>query len=287
MATGIGESLRAARREHGRSLADAAAETRIRETYLAALEEEDFAALGGDVYVKGFLRSYAKFLGLDPEPLVESYRRDHEGFHELVPLAADPVQPMPRERQPGITVIVTAAGVLLLVLAFIGLLGGDGDDSEETVAPGPPSVEEDDDTSDAATPAEPPAGENSGGDVDSDPDSDDADPDDPADGAPDDDAVAEPPDGIEVVVSVADGESWMRVLVDGQHVLEGPQGGGFTQTFEGDDEVFLRLGDPSVVSLVVNGEEQDELGAPGIPVNLSCGEGETTCDVESDTEETA
>src|SRR5688572_20071792 len=78
MATGIGETLRTARRQQRVSLTDAAAETRVRESYLAALEEEDFAALGGDVYVKGFLRSYARFLRLDPEPLLAAYRAQHQ-----------------------------------------------------------------------------------------------------------------------------------------------------------------------------------------------------------------
>jgi cytoskeleton protein RodZ len=252
--------LRAARREHGRSLSDAAAETRIRETYLAALEEEDFATLGGDVYVRGFLRSYARFLGLDPEPLVEAYRRDHEGFHEAAPLATEPVQPMPRERQPGIAVIVTAAGVLLLVLAGIGLLGG-GDEPEETARPGPTPVEDDDDDDLEPLPDEP---------------LDDPEP------SPDplEDEPAEPVEGIEVVVNVPNGASWMRITVDGQNVFEGEQSSGYSETFEGEEQVSLRLGDPSAVTLVVNGEEQAEIGQPGIPVNLTCDEGETTCDVE-------
>src|SRR5690606_22206061 len=67
MATGIGETLRAARHQRGRTIADAAAATRVREYYLAALEQDDFAALGGDVYVKGFLLRHAKYLGLDPD----------------------------------------------------------------------------------------------------------------------------------------------------------------------------------------------------------------------------
>ncbi len=74
MALGIGETLRAARRQQRRTLSDAAAETRVRETYLAALEEEEFSALGGDVYVKGFLRSYFRYLDVpDAERLVAAF----------------------------------------------------------------------------------------------------------------------------------------------------------------------------------------------------------------------
>src|SRR3712207_3612777 len=98
MASGIGETLRAARRQQGVALADAAAETRVRESYLAALEEEDFGALGGDVYVKGFLRSYARFLRLDPEPLLAAYRTQYERpVEDVAPLAQQSVSPMPAE----------------------------------------------------------------------------------------------------------------------------------------------------------------------------------------------
>src|SRR5215212_4417775 len=70
----IGEALRSAREAQGKSLDDAAVATRIRPSYLDALEEERFGALGGSVYAKGFLRSYAGYLGLDPAPLLEAYR---------------------------------------------------------------------------------------------------------------------------------------------------------------------------------------------------------------------
>lgn len=78
MASGIGETLRVTRRQQRLSLAEAAAEIRVREPYLAALEEEKFAKLGGDVYVRAFLRGYSEFLGLDPDQIVDAYRREHE-----------------------------------------------------------------------------------------------------------------------------------------------------------------------------------------------------------------
>jgi transcriptional regulator with XRE-family HTH domain/uncharacterized damage-inducible protein DinB len=70
----IGEALRSAREAQGKSLDDAAVATRIRPSYLEALEEEQFGELGGSVYAKGFLRSYAGYLGVDPAPLLEAYR---------------------------------------------------------------------------------------------------------------------------------------------------------------------------------------------------------------------
>ncbi len=59
----IGSSLREARLRPGLELHDAEAATRIRATYLAALEEERFHQLPADVYACAFLRTYAEFLG--------------------------------------------------------------------------------------------------------------------------------------------------------------------------------------------------------------------------------
>jgi len=67
---GIGDSLRQAREAAGLDLRQAAQETRISIRFLAALEEEQFDLLPAAVYVRGFLRSYASYLGLDGQDLI-------------------------------------------------------------------------------------------------------------------------------------------------------------------------------------------------------------------------
>src|SRR5215468_1600206 len=69
----IGESLREARLKRGLSPADVQKAIRIRDRYLQALEEERWELLPGDAYVKGFLRTYADYLGLDGTLYVEEY----------------------------------------------------------------------------------------------------------------------------------------------------------------------------------------------------------------------
>jgi cytoskeleton protein RodZ len=66
----IGAILREAREEQGLTITEVEARTRIRARFLTALENNDFEALDGAVYTRGFLRNYAIFLGLDPEPLL-------------------------------------------------------------------------------------------------------------------------------------------------------------------------------------------------------------------------
>ena len=127
--TGIGRALRTARVRQGKSLEEASRDTRVRSDYLAALEREEFDRLKGDVYVRGFLGSYARYLGLSPEKVIAAYERVYRR-----PRPA----PAPVERAPGVgpteAVILTggnrrpswflaalAAAVVLASAAAIGL----------------------------------------------------------------------------------------------------------------------------------------------------------------------
>ncbi len=76
---GIGTSLREARLAGDDALADIAAHLKIREVHLQALEDEDFASLPGDVYVIGFIRTYANHLQLNSADLTERYKKSLQG----------------------------------------------------------------------------------------------------------------------------------------------------------------------------------------------------------------
>ena len=71
--SGLGVELRDARLARGLSLEDAQRATRIARRYLEALESEDFSVLPAPVFARGFLRSYAQFLGLDADTLVARF----------------------------------------------------------------------------------------------------------------------------------------------------------------------------------------------------------------------
>lgn len=70
----LGETLRQARLDKSVSLAEAARDTRIRRSYLEALESEDYAALPPAVYTRGFLRTYAEYLGVNAQAMVDLYQ---------------------------------------------------------------------------------------------------------------------------------------------------------------------------------------------------------------------
>lgn len=69
----IGNSLREARLRQALDLLDVEQATKIRSKYIRALEEERFELLPAQTYVKGFLRSYAEYLGLDGQLYVDEY----------------------------------------------------------------------------------------------------------------------------------------------------------------------------------------------------------------------
>jgi transcriptional regulator with XRE-family HTH domain len=69
----LGSYLRAAREARGLDLRDAAQQTRISISYLKAIEDEDFSKLPGEVFVRGFLKNYARFLGLPEDEVMKRY----------------------------------------------------------------------------------------------------------------------------------------------------------------------------------------------------------------------
>jgi hypothetical protein len=78
----IGSSLREARLRQGVDLVEAEAATKIRSKYLHALEDEQFEVLPAQTYVKGFLRAYADYLGLDGQLYVDEYNSRYVGAEE-------------------------------------------------------------------------------------------------------------------------------------------------------------------------------------------------------------
>ena len=81
MSTTLGQKLRSERESRRVSLDDVAAATKIRLTYLTALEENELAELPGAVFGKGYVRAYAGYLGVDPDALLRAYDRQERRRH--------------------------------------------------------------------------------------------------------------------------------------------------------------------------------------------------------------
>ena len=112
----LGEVLAAKRGERGLTIEQAAAATRIRAHYLRALESDELERLAAPVYAKGHLRTYARYLGLDPEPLVKMMKTEAQDPHRLLSIGSIIVRPRVVLTAPAIV----AAGIVLLAGAFGG-----------------------------------------------------------------------------------------------------------------------------------------------------------------------
>jgi len=119
----LGQYLRSAREARGIDLREAAQQTRIGFNYLKALEEEDFSRLPGEVFVKGFLKNYGKFLRLDE---VEVMKR----FEELRAVKSAPVATVNKEpavaggkkKTPQLTSIepfLWGGGIVIALILFV------------------------------------------------------------------------------------------------------------------------------------------------------------------------
>jgi hypothetical protein len=114
----LGDEFRAAREARHLSLSDVSEQIHIRSVYLQSIEDEDWSAIAAPVYVRGFIRTYARYLGLDPEDAVERYNEMLGDSPAAIPGPLLMGLP-PSSSGPSVWVWLAAAAALLLV-AFVG-----------------------------------------------------------------------------------------------------------------------------------------------------------------------
>lgn len=118
-----GTQLRQARESTGMSVEDVAAETRMTLPKVRALEEDDYDSLHSDTFIRGYLRTYAKLLKLDPEDLLRAYRqaRINAGLEEEPeesPLQITVTQPGRPLWHFAVWILLILLGVLVLSVWF-------------------------------------------------------------------------------------------------------------------------------------------------------------------------
>jgi len=132
----IGNSLREARLRQGLEFPEIEYATKVRSKYLRALEDEQFDLLPAQTYVKGFLRTYAEYLGLDGQLYVDEYNSRYVGLEEESPLRASVRQPVHQERRfaggVALAVIAGIAVVTALVIAAWKFAGGSSSPTKQT-----------------------------------------------------------------------------------------------------------------------------------------------------------
>ena len=115
---GIGPSLREARIRRGIGLDRVEAATRIRTRYLEAIEDDRWDELPAEAYAKGFLRTYATYLELDPQQYLAAFRENRREVEEpIAPHAERPYEPR-RPRAPLFLAVALGLAAVLAVAAW-------------------------------------------------------------------------------------------------------------------------------------------------------------------------
>ncbi|HEU5362240.1 MAG TPA: helix-turn-helix domain-containing protein [Gaiellaceae bacterium] len=117
----IGNSLREARVRRGIDFAQAELATKIRGKYLRALEDEQFALLPAQTYVKGFLRTYAEYLGLDGQLYVDEFNSRFVAGedHEPRTRRSSGARPQGRHRRLETNVVLVALGAIAILTVIV------------------------------------------------------------------------------------------------------------------------------------------------------------------------
>src|SRR5438094_18472 len=131
MGDSLGEYFQRAREAKGLTLEEAAARTRILPQYLKAVEENNYARLPDEVFAKGFVRSYARILGLNEDAVIRKFDESGGQFYakraERETLRQQ-IEEEERRKKVNRNLVVGVVGVALLLL-FV-LVGRDRDRSE-------------------------------------------------------------------------------------------------------------------------------------------------------------
>ncbi|MEU6257313.1 RodZ domain-containing protein [Streptomyces sp. NPDC047043] len=253
----VGRALKQARIDAGLTVEDVTNATRVRIAIVHAIEADDFAPCGGDVYARGHIRTLAKAVHLDPAPLLEQYDADHGGRPAPTPAAPlfEAERIRPERRGPNWTAAMVAA--IVAVIGFVGFTafkgGDDGGGTKTQVAEGSTPT-----TSKSASPTP----KNSKSDV---PKSD------PSDSA----IAAAPQDKVTVQVSAADGRSWISAKDhNGRLLFDGLLKQGDSKTFQDSEKINLVLGDAGAIQLYVNGKKIEDDFQPGAVERLTYTKGD-------------
>ena len=256
----MGAYLRFARRKRRISIERAAEQTRIRPDFLMRMESDEFDFLA-PAYVRGFLRSYARFLRLDPDPLLREFDRLYGGGRaDTAPIVAleKRARAVPKERKPLNSWLLAGAlaAATLTLLGIVGYTAGPprGERARDRVAGADsPSPEDTDTATPTPTPSDTPT----------------------VTPTPTPTDVLALSEGMTVTVAATEAPCWVDVTADEENVFSGTLALGEEETFVAQSDMDIVLGFPDGVSLSVNGTD---LGSPGgvDPVTLSLPE-----DIES------
>lgn len=200
------------------------------------MESDEFDFLA-PAYVRSFLKTYARFLHIEPGPLVEEFDRKYgTAKFETAQLAAleRRAKQVPKQRSFNNWATAAAiASIVLVGLAAIGLATGKDEKPSRTVAQNDQTTQPEDTATETAEPTPTPS--------------------------PEETFIALS-DAIELEIVAAKADCWVEIYADGEQLYYKTLAEGDSELFRAEDKMFVRLGYPAGVELIVNGKN---IGSPG------------------------
>jgi cytoskeletal protein RodZ len=231
----VGEILRSEREKKGLSVKEIEIATSIRTLYITAIEEGNYSIIPGEVYLKGFIRNYSNYLGLDGQRIVDLYRQNQLPVapvnETITPKENDSQLKQPTKKNNNFIKWMT---VSLLVVCVVGgawwLLDSPKPIQEpkatKQVQPTP------------TTPAQP---------------------------IPEKVLTPATPVQTKPVVIIAKytEQCWTSVTADNKNIFEGTPKAGDTLTWEAEQNITIKVGNAGGVDIIYNGQSAGKIGANG------------------------
>ena len=235
----VGKFLRAERLKKALSIKDVESAISIRALYLNAIEEGNYDIVPGEVYLKGFIRNYATFLGLDSQAVMELYRQNKEQTNGNI-LVEKPQEVIPAKPSPsgggggGLTKWLTVAALAVLI---IGGLTWWSSESQVNPVPPPSGAQQQSQQAKTQQGSQPtPAAQ----------------------------SVAPTNSAVKVIVTGKySAQCWTQVIADGKAIYEGTPKSGESITWEAANKLSVKFGNAGVVDLVYNGNPVGKIGGNG------------------------
>jgi cytoskeletal protein RodZ len=252
----LGTELRSARERAGISLPELFARTRIPVRSLRAIEENDFSAVPAGIFVRSYIRQYAREVGVDPTAAIAEYREMTKPIEEPVdqspaaPVVKSAVEkarepefvPDLRESRPGWSHVLVAAA---LMVGLISLNRYAGSGSVDAIAAPASRV--------AATPvATTPVATT------------------PVAAKQEAQPVATTGTGLRIEMN-AEGVCWVKATADDELAFARLLQPGETETLTARRDITVRIGDPASFSYSINGSPGQPLGVANVPVTVRFG----------------
>jgi cytoskeleton protein RodZ len=256
----FGENLRREREMRGVTLQEISAATKISVRFLKSIENEEFSSLPGGIFNRGFVRAYARYLGLDEDPLLEEFQLAAKTSVDFDLSQFSPPSAYSRpERSFRRTLWVAVTAVGLLAIGFTLWRHSHRPlqvptAARSTTADNPPAA------ASAAQGSSPDSNTNPSAPV-------------PAQGGvlaatPSVSAAPKLPpvtdtDGKLVLQIVATERSWVAVDSDGKSMMQGVMDANTVKTFKADTSFDVLTGNAQGVTLTLNGQTMKSLGREG------------------------